>query len=77
MHQKLSRIAKGAHQGLDFIEIPTGEWYYSRTSNELYHYTQGVFESHPADKRPRRFLADHTLKVIPADAMQVTVYPWK
>jgi len=43
----------------------------------LCHYTQGVFESHPANKRPRRFLAHHTLKVIPTDAMQVTVYPWK
>jgi len=25
MHQKLSRIAKGAHEGLDFIKVPTGE----------------------------------------------------
>ena len=59
---------------LDYIEVPTSEWYYSVTTNELYHFTKGVFESHVAVKnRPKRFHHHHTLKVIHNDAMEVEV----
>jgi len=48
------------------------------TKNELYHFTQGVFETHPADKKwHQRFLKYHSLKVIHNDAMEVKVFPWK
>ena len=78
MHAKLTRITnKGQRHGLDFIEIPTGEWYYSVEKNELYHFTKGVFETHQAHPRqPRQFIHHHTLKVINDDAMQVTMHPW-
>ena len=35
MHQKLSGIMKGAHGGLDYIEVPTAEWYYSLDKGKL------------------------------------------
>jgi len=77
MHQKLSRIIKGQQQGLDYIKVPTGEWYYSSISNELHHFTKGVFETHAAvTNRPRRFHHHHTLKVIHDDAMEVVVSEW-
>lgn len=77
MHQKLTRITKGNHGGLDYIEVPSSEWYYSPGTNELYHYDKGVFEAHPAQRRKRKrstwiFHPHHSLKVIPDDAREVT-----
>ena len=74
MHKKLTRIAKGARSGLDFIEVPTGEWYYSPSNDELYHYDKGVFEAHAADPSTQsHFLLHHSLKVIPDDAWEANV----
>ena len=74
MHQKLTRITKGAHQSLDYIEVPTSNWYYAPSSNELYHYDKGVWEAHPAKgSSTKRFHQHHSLKVVPDDSIEVTV----
>ena len=49
MHRKLTLLTKGPRSGLDFIQIPTKEWYYSPSVHELYHYSMGFFECHRAD----------------------------
>jgi hypothetical protein len=60
--------------GLDHIEIPKGEWFVSRTSEELFPYNQGVFESYPPKKdKPEEYSKHHVLKVILDDAMQAEV----
>jgi hypothetical protein len=70
MNSTLNLIVKGQHSGLDHIEVPTHNWYFSPTENELYHYTHGVFESFPANTgTPHSFHTHHTLKVIPDDAV--------
>ena len=74
MHRKLTLLTKGPRSGLDFIQIPTKCWYYSPSMHELYHYTMGVFECHRADtKWSKQFGRQHTLKVIPDDAVEATV----
>ena len=68
----LNHIMKGPHSGLGHREIPTHDWYFPPTGNELYHYTEGVFESYPANTNiPHSFHTHHTLKVIPDDAVEV------
>ncbi|KAL7523119.1 hypothetical protein ACHAWF_000380, partial [Thalassiosira exigua] len=65
---------KGAHVGLDCIEVPTGEWYYSSTKDELYHYDNGVFEAHVRDRSTREhFFMHHVLEVIPDDSREVNI----
>jgi hypothetical protein len=72
MDATLNHIMKGSHSGLDHIEIPTHDWYFPLAGNELYHYTEGVFESYPANtKIPHSFHTHHTLKVILDDAVEV------
>ncbi|KAL7546462.1 hypothetical protein ACHAWF_009794, partial [Thalassiosira exigua] len=74
MHQTLTHWIKGAHAGLEFIEIPTAEWYYSESMDELYHYDKGVFEAHAPDCETQcHFFRHHVLKVIPDDAREVEV----
>ena len=74
MHCKLSYITKGAHSGLDYTEVPTWEWYYSPKSDGLYHYSNGVFESHGANPESQiHFHKDHTLKDIPDTAFEVNI----
>ena len=74
MNRKLTAIAKGSHQSLDWIEVPIGEWFYSHSNKEIYHYSKGVFEAHAAQTpspslipdHPYQFYSHHHLKV-PAD----------
>ncbi|KAL7523469.1 hypothetical protein ACHAWF_003332, partial [Thalassiosira exigua] len=74
MHQKLTHMVKGAHVGLDYIEVPTAEWYYSPSNDELYHYDNGVFEAHAPDRATRcHHFVHHVLKVVPDDAVETEV----
>ena len=43
MNAKLNRITSGDRTGLDYIEVPRGEWFLLKQSGELYWYDQGVF----------------------------------
>ncbi|KAL7534080.1 hypothetical protein ACHAWF_011768 [Thalassiosira exigua] len=61
MHRSLTHWIKGAHVSLDYIKVPTGEWYYLTSTDELYHY----------DKVP--LFCHHVLKVIPDDAREVEI----
>jgi hypothetical protein len=36
INRKLTVITKGIHQSLDWIELPTGQWYYSHDKKEIY-----------------------------------------
>ena len=40
MNAKLNRITNGERTGLDYIEVPRGEWFLSKQSGELYRYDQ-------------------------------------
>jgi hypothetical protein len=48
VNRKLSVITKGPGPGqsLDWIEVPTGMWYYSHSKKEIYRYHQGVFQAY-------------------------------
>lgn len=73
LHQKLTRITKGSREGLDYIEIPTSEWYYSPSLNEIYHYDQGLFECHVATTSdPSKFHTHSSLKVPPSDLHEIS-----
>ncbi len=74
MNRKLSAVIKGTHRQLDRIQIPTGDWYYSDKSNEIYHYDMGVWEAYPRkEPRPHEYFRHHTLKVVPDDAVPISV----
>jgi hypothetical protein len=70
VNRKLTCITKGSHQSLDWIEVPTGEWYYSHQKKEIYRYDKGVFESYAAwspsaglvPTHPWKFFGHHHLK---------------
>lgn len=53
------------------------DWYYSARDDEIYHYDNGVFETHVRlqgnDDGPKRYHTHHTLKVINEDAVEATV----
>jgi hypothetical protein len=72
LNRKLTAIIKGSRGVLDRIQIPTHDWFYSPKYDELYHYTDGVFEAYPS-AGDTSFFSHHTLKVIAPDAELVTV----
>jgi hypothetical protein len=76
INQKLTTATKGAYRPLNTIKIPTHNWFYSQEQNELYHYKQGNFKAHPStqDEVTSIFKIHHTLKVLPADSVLVTVH---
>ena len=43
MNSKLNKVTHGEQVGLDYIEIPKVEWFYSQQTTELYRYNEGVF----------------------------------
>ncbi|KAL3762213.1 hypothetical protein ACHAWU_004751 [Discostella pseudostelligera] len=47
VNRKLAALTKGRQGALDRIQIPTHDWFYSPTKQELYHYDKGVFEAYP------------------------------
>ena len=47
MNDKLNRINHGDRGGLDYIEVPKGEWFKSEKNGELFRYNNGVFEAYP------------------------------
>ena len=74
MDAKLNRITNGERMGLDYIEVPKGEWFVSEKSGELYHYHSGVFEAYSMKKdKHGEYSTHHVLKVIPDDAVQVEI----
>ena len=44
MNAKLNRIANEELIGIDFIDIPKGEWFKSEKNNELYRYKKGCLK---------------------------------
>ena len=72
INRKLTSIIKGQHQRLDRIQIPLYDWFYSKKEDEIYHYSDGVFESHAAAKKSI-FHLHHTLKVPPPDSVPVEI----
>ena len=74
MDAKLNRRTNGERVGLDYIEVPKGEWFVSQQSGELFHYHSGVFESYPLKKdKQDEFSEHHVIKIIPDDVVQVEV----
>ena len=72
VNRKLSIITKGPRGVLDRIQIPSHDWFHSQRHAELYHYANGVFEAYPSDGEGS-FYPHHTLKVLPSDAVAVTI----
>jgi hypothetical protein len=81
VNRKLTGIVKGRFQSLDWIEVPTGEWYYSHVKKEIYRYDKGVFESYAAwspspsliPTHPVKFYRHHHLKVPHDDIVEAMV----
>ncbi|KAL7502579.1 hypothetical protein ACHAXN_000520, partial [Cyclotella atomus] len=81
VNRKLSAITKGPRQSLDWIEVPTGVWYYSHSKKEIYRYHQGVFEAyspwsptrHLIPTSPWKFYKHHHLKVPPEDIVEAQI----
>jgi hypothetical protein len=75
INKKLTTATKGAYHSLNTIQIPTHEWFYSEEQNELYQYKQGNFKAHPpiSEGTTHTFKTHHTLKVLPPDAILITV----
>ena len=78
-NRRLDLIVKGRRGVLDRIQVPSGEWYYSPSKRELYHYDHGVFEAYPAVHPPlhatplQQFFPHHTIKVPAPDVRLATV----
>jgi hypothetical protein len=81
INRKLTAIVKGPHQSLDWIEVPTAEWYYSHEKKEIYRYDKGVFECYSAwspsvsliPTHPWLFYKHHRLKVPHSDIVEAQV----
>jgi hypothetical protein len=72
VNKRLTVVLTGSHEQLTMIQVPTRDWFFSEKSNELFHYTDGVFECYP--RRPNgTFFPHHTLKVLEQDAIRVNV----
>jgi len=48
VNRKMTCAIKGAQHSLDRIEVPKFEWFYSKTTKELYGYDSEVFEAYAA-----------------------------
>ena len=81
VNRKMTNTIKGPRKGLDWIEVPLYEWFYSDKEKELYRYQSGVFEAYAAKRptpgliptNPREFYSHHHLKVLPPDAVRANV----
>jgi hypothetical protein len=81
VNRKLTSMVKGSHQGLIMVEVPIGEWFYSHSNKEVYHYHRGVFECYAAwsptpsliPTHPWRFYSHHHLKVPHDDIVHAQV----
>ncbi|NCG03282.1 MAG: hypothetical protein GWP22_07470, partial [Actinomycetales bacterium] len=65
-NRKLTAITKGLRRGLDGIQVPTHDWFYSPSTNEIFHYSDGVFEAYPS-AQDGTFYCHHSLKVLHED----------
>ena len=78
---KITVVVKGPHQALDWIEVPTVEWFYSHETKEIYGYDKGVFECYSAWSlsasliltHPWQFYKHHRLKVPHPDIVEAQV----
>ena len=81
VNRKLTNATKGVRTGLNRIEVPIFEWYYSEETREIYRYDSGVFEAYAPytpqtalrPTHPTIFYNHHHLKVIPNDAVRAEV----
>jgi hypothetical protein len=81
VNRKLSALMEGPRQSLDWIEVPTGVWYYSHKNKEIYRYNQGVFEAYSPwtptrnliPTSPWKFYKHHHLKVPPDDIVDAQI----
>ena len=74
MNDKLKMINHGYRGGLDYIEVPKGEWLKSEKNGELFWYNNGVFEAYPKNGEiDGEYKKYHVIKVIPDDAVEVSV----
>jgi hypothetical protein len=71
-NRKLNSVVKGWHGVLDRIQVPSRDWYYSPSLQELLHFTDGVFEAYPPFHH-ELFHPHHTLKILPPDALLADV----
>ena len=73
MNDKMNRINHVERGGLDYIEVPKGEWFKSAETGELYRYNNGVFEAYPKNGGINgEYKKYHIIKVIPDDAIAVS-----
>ena len=74
MNNKLNMINHGDRGGLDYIEVPEGEWFKSEKSGELFRYNKGVFEAYPKNgETDGEYKKYHVIKVISDDLVEVSV----
>ncbi len=72
IQQKLSFVFRPTYSKLDYVEVPSDEWYYSARTNEIYHFDNGLFRAH-SEIEDEYFHPSSTLKVLPDDAVVITV----
>ena len=74
LQRKLTNIAKGSQSSLDHVEVPTHDWYHSSKKKEIYHFDNGIFETHGLIQgQINQYHRHHTIKVIPLDSLEVLV----
>ena len=77
VNHKMTTAIKGSQEGLNQIEVPLFEWYYSDKTKEIYQYNEGVYEAYTPytpqqgllPTHPSNFYSHHQLKVIPNDVV--------
>jgi hypothetical protein len=72
VNRMLTAIMKGQRGALKVILIPTHDWFYTETQQELYHYTNGVFDAF-SKAMEAQFFTHSSWKVLPEDVQTVTV----
>ena len=72
VNRKLTAITKGQRGALKMISIPTHDWFYLEAQQELYHYTNGVFDAFPKAMEAQ-FFTHSSWKVLPEDIQAVIV----
>ena len=75
--RKITDTTKGAWHGLNQIEVPFFEWYYSEERKEFYQYNNGVFEAYapytPQTALIQRFFTPIIIKSHLKDALHADI----
>ena len=69
---KLSTIMKGPPKCIDRVKIMIDEWLFLPAQQEIYRYSQGVFEVYPS-AGDITFFTHYSLRVLAKDAQLVAV----